>query len=79
MNLSKKKFISFKENQITKKSLFLNRRKLILGFTGSILASNLSNHYENKQKKNYNKIIKRKLKSYETITKYNNFFEFRYY
>ena len=76
MNLSKKKFISFKENQITKKSLFLNRRKLILGFTGSILASNLSNLYANNQKKNYNKIIKRKLTSYETITKYNNFFEF---
>ena len=51
MNLSKKKFISFKENQITKKSLFLNRRKLILGFTGSILASNLSNLYANNQKK----------------------------
>ena len=76
MNLSKKKFISFKENQITKKSLFLNRRKLILGFTGSILASNLSNLYANNQKTNYNKIIKRKLTSYETITKYNNFFEF---
>ena len=76
MNLSKKKFISFKENQITKKSLFLNRRKLILGFTGSILASNLSNLYANNQKTNYNKIIKRKLTSYENITKYNNFFEF---
>ena len=76
MNLSKKKFINFKENQITKKSLFLNRRKLILGFTGSILASNLSNLYANNQKTNYNKIIKRKLTSYETITKYNNFFEF---
>ena len=76
MNLSKKKFISFKENQITEKSLFLNRRKLILGFTGSILASNLSNLYANNQKTNYNKIIKRKLTSYENITKYNNFFEF---
>ena len=76
MNLSKKKFISFKENQITEKSLFLNRRKFILGFTGSILASNLSNLYANNQKTNYNKIIKRKLTSYENITKYNNFFEF---
>ena len=77
MNLSKKKFINFKEDQITKKkSLFLNRRKLILGFTGSILASNLSNLYANNQKTNYNKIIKRKLTSYENITKYNNFFEF---
>ena len=76
MNLSKKKFINLKENQITKKSLFLNRRKLILGFTGSILASNLSNLYANNQKTNYNKIIKRKLTSYENITKYNNFFEF---
>ena len=28
------------------------------------------------KKTNYNKIIKRKLTSYETITKYNNFFEF---
>tara|TARA_B100001939_G_scaffold156720_1_gene135419 strand:- start:33 stop:959 length:927 start_codon:yes stop_codon:yes gene_type:complete len=76
MNLSKKKFINFKEDQITKKSLFLNRRKFILGFTGSILASNLSNLYANNQKTNYNKIIKRKLTSYENITKYNNFFEF---
>ena len=73
MNLSKKKFISFKENQITKKSLFLNRRKLILGLSGSILASNLNNLYANNKKTNYNKIIKRKLTSYENITKYNNF------
>ena len=76
MNLSKKKFINLKENQITKKSLFLNRRKLLLGFTGSILASNLSNLYANNEKTNYNKIIKRKLTSYKNITKYNNFFEF---
>ena len=41
MNLSKKKFISFKENQITEKSLFLNRRKFILEFTENILASNI--------------------------------------
>ena len=76
MYLIKKNFLHFKENKITDQSVFLNRRKVILGAMGSIFAANFSNLYANNNNNNYNKVIKRNLTSFENISKYNNFFEF---
>ena len=76
MHLIKKNFLHFKENKITDQSVFLNRRKVILGAMGSIFAANFSNLYANNNNNNYNKVIKRNLTSFENISKYNNFFEF---
>ena len=76
MNLIKKKFIQFRENQITNQRLFLNRRKFILGLSGSIFFKNLNNIYANTKKNNFDKVVKKKLTSLENISKYNNFFEF---
>ena len=45
MYLIKKNFLHFKENKITDQSVFLNRRKVILGAMGSIFAANFGNLY----------------------------------
>ena len=60
MYLIKKNFLHFKENKITDQSLFLNRRKVILGAMGSIFAANFSNLYANSNNNDYNKVIKKK-------------------
>jgi len=76
MHLIKKKFSQFRETQITNQRLFLNRRKFILGLSGSIFFKNLNNIYANTKKNNFDKVVKKKLTSFENISKYNNFFEF---
>ncbi len=76
MHLIKKKLFCLRENKITCEKFFLNRRKFILGLSGSILAPNLSNLYANTSNNNYDKVIDRKLTSFDNISKYNNFFEF---
>ena len=76
MNLIKKKFLNLKESLITDEKLFLNRRKFIIGMSGSIFATNLGHVYASTKKNNFDKIINRKLTSFENVSKYNNFFEF---
>jgi len=77
MYFIKKKFQHFKDRKVTSKEFFLNRRKLMLGLTGTIVLSNFSQVFgESLSKDNFNKIVKRKPTSFEKISKYNNFFEF---
>ncbi|MDC3023954.1 protein-methionine-sulfoxide reductase catalytic subunit MsrP [Alphaproteobacteria bacterium] len=76
MNLRKKNFFTFKENLITDKTLFLDRRKFILGLSGSILGASSKELNANIQNNKFEKVIDRKLTSYTNLTKYNNFFEF---
>ena len=76
MNFIKKKFLNLKESLITDEKLFLNRRKFIIGMSGSIFATNLGHVYASTNKNNFDKIINRKLTSFENVSKYNNFFEF---
>ncbi len=76
MNFIKKKFLKLKESSITDEKLFLNRRKFIIGMSGSIFTTNLGHVYASTNKNNFDKIINRKLTSFENVSKYNNFFEF---
>ena len=76
MNFIKKKFLNLKESLITDEKLFLNRRKFIIGMSGSIFTTNLGHVYASTNKNNFDKIINRKLTSFENVSKYNNFFEF---
>ena len=76
MYLIKKKFLNLKESKVTNENLFLNRRRFILGLAGSILASNTNNSWANTNYNKFSNVIERKLTSYETLSKYNNFFEF---
>ena len=76
MYLIKKKIPNLKESKVTNENLFLNRRKFILGLAGSILGANTNNSWANTNNSKFDKVIERKLTSYETLSKYNNFFEF---
>ena len=77
MHFIKKKFQYFKNKNVTSEKFFINRRKLLLGLTGSLALSNFSKSFADTLSKNsYEKIIERKPTSFEKIAKYNNFFEF---
>ena len=76
MNLIKKKFTLIKENKITDQNIFFNRRKFILGLSGSILSTKINNLSANTSKIKFDNIIDRKVTSFDNLSKYNNFFEF---
>ena len=77
MHFIKKKFQYFKNKNVTSEKFFINRRKLLLGLTGSLALSNFSKSLADTLSKNsFEKIIERKPTSFEKIAKYNNFFEF---
>ncbi len=74
MNLIKKKSFFIKENKITKKENYLNRRNLMMGIGSSLVFSKLGNLKAEFVNEKF--IVKRPITKYETIKKYNNFFEF---
>ena len=72
----KKQDFKVKENLVTDKKIFLNRRKLILGMASFLVANKAQNVLSASIDKYFQDEVERPLTSLEVIRKYNNFFEF---